>query len=59
MERENKIIYTCESRMCGYIFELKETEEKRCPDCGKCRIRQATPKEIQEFLERPKHTQNW
>ncbi len=58
MEKE-KFIYTCTTRMCGYVFESNEKELKQCPDCGKMTVRKATSKEVEEYLKRPKYTGKW
>ena len=44
-----KNIFACD--FCHYLFE-DEVQSEQCPDCGKYKVRPATPQEIEEFIER-------
>jgi len=43
------MIYMCDS--CHFLFS-RTSPTDQCPDCGKKRIRPATPKEAKELEER-------
>jgi len=44
-----KMVYACDN--CHFLFS-RVSPIDRCPDCGKERIRPATPEETEEFEKR-------
>ena len=46
MEDFAESFFTCEA--CRYTF-IANKDVKRCPDCGKVKVRKASSKEIDEY----------
>ena len=44
------MLYACDA--CRFLFESDEENKIQCPDCGKKKVRLATPDEIKEFENR-------
>lgn len=44
------MLYACDA--CKFLFESDEENIIQCPDCGKKKVRLATPDEITEFENR-------